>query len=249
MGVTLCVRNLGKQYGKGVLALRDVSFDVDADAFVSVLGPSGCGKSTLLRLIAGLVQATQGRVEIDGQTVGGPITGASMVFQRPVLLEWRTVLDNVLFAVDICGKPVRQYRQRALELLQLAGLVGFEHAFPYQLSGGMQQRVALCRALLTAPRLILMDEPFGALDVMTREHLGLELLRIRAGSGPCTIVFVTHSINEAVLLSDKVLIMTARPGTLHDIVDIDLPRPRTVDTLASARFVELSARIRKVMAA
>lgn len=247
MGVALQLQNVSKRYGSDVLALRDVSFDVPADTFVSIVGPSGCGKSTLLRIVAGLIEASDGQVLLDGQAVSGPVAHAGMVFQKPVLLDWRSVLDNVLFSVQIAGKPVQEYRQYALELLALSGLSGFEKAFPYQLSGGMQQRVALCRALLTDPALLLMDEPFGALDVMTRERLGLELLRIWQARRQCTILFVTHSIAEAVLLSDTVIVMSARPGAVQHVIAVDLPRPRSVRTMDMPEFVRLSSAIRGII--
>lgn len=224
-------------------AVEELSFQVRENQFVTLVGPSGCGKSTTLRIIAGLVRPTSGRVESFGREVVGPLPGAGMVFQSPVLLPWRNLLDNILFTAEMRGLDAEAHRARALELMALAGLQGFEGALPHELSGGMQQRVAICRALLLDPPLLLMDEPFGALDVMTRERMGFELQRIWIANRN-TVLFVTHSIGEAVLLSDVVIVVSARPGRTKAIVPIELPRPRTVETLSSPRFVELSARIR-----
>lgn len=244
MSTAVEVNHVSRQFDTGVQALVDVSFGVGINTFTSIVGPSGCGKSTLLRLIAGLMPATRGEISVGGKRVSGPISDVGMVFQEPVLLQWRNVLENVLFVAEIGGKKGRHHKARALELLRLAGLEGFEGSYPYQLSGGMQQRVSLCRALLLNPALILMDEPFGALDVMTRERLGFELQRI--WSTICsTVIFVTHSITEAVLLSDTILVMTDRPGRVRCRIEVDLPRPRTVETLRMHRFLELSERIRE----
>ncbi len=243
MSTAVAVDHVSKQFGSGVQALADVSFAIGADTFVSIVGPSGCGKSTLLRLIAGLMPATRGHISVGGKRVDRPISDVSMVFQEPVLLQWRNVLQNVLFVAEIGGRKGRHHRARAQELLALVGLDGFEGSYPYQLSGGMQQRVSICRALLLNPSLILMDEPFGALDVMTRERLGFELQRI-CSTIRSTVIFVTHSITEAVLLSDTVLVMTDRPGRVRNRIEVDLPRPRTVETLRMHRFLELSDRIR-----
>src|SRR5437879_4238555 len=200
-----------------VEALRDITFGVGRGEFVSLVGPSGCGKSTLLRIVAGLRSPTAGDVTVDGRPVTRPIAQVGMVFQAPVLLKWRTVLDNVLLPAELAGLEAKRYRDRAHELLQLVGLGGFEAKLPRELSGGMQQRASLCRALLLDPPLLLMDEPFGALDAMTRDEMNLELLRVWGqGSGEerKTIVFVTHSIPEAVFLADRVIVMTSRPGRL-----------------------------------
>jgi len=244
MSTTVNIRDVSKTFGADVLAVDRVSCDIQANSFVSIVGPSGCGKSTLLRIIAGLVSATGGQVSVGGRPVDGPISDASMVFQGPVLLQWRTVLENILFGAEIGGRNARDYRARALELIELAGLKGFENSYPHQLSGGMQQRTSICRALLLNPSLILMDEPFGALDVMTRERLGFELQGIWSASKN-TVIFVTHSITEAVLLSDSIIVMTARPGRIQDVIEVDLPRPRTLETLRTPRFLELSARVRE----
>jgi NitT/TauT family transport system ATP-binding protein len=194
-------------------------------------------------MVAGLVAPAGGRIHVAGHAVSGPIRDVGMVFQAPVLLPWRTTLANILFVADVAGKTTGAHRERALQLMQLAGLSGFEHAYPHELSGGMQQRAAICRALLLNPPLILMDEPFGALDVMTRERMGFELQKIWAASRN-TVLFVTHSISEAVLLSDTIVVMTPRPGRIQDVVKVDLPRPRDVSVLEHPRFIELSARVR-----
>ena len=242
MAVALTIEGVNKTFKTGV-AVDGADFSVEANEFVSLVGPSGCGKSTLLRLAAGLIAATAGRITVRGKEVRGPISDVGMVFQSPVLLPWRTTIDNILFVAEIGGRDPEKHRVRAQELIALAGLTGFERAYPHQLSGGMQQRVAICRALLLDPTLILMDEPFGALDVMTRERMGFELQKIWSASRN-TVLFVTHSITEAVLLSDTIVVMTPRPGRIREIVDVDLPRPRGVHVLEDRRFLELSARVR-----
>ncbi len=210
---------------------------------MTLVGPSGCGKSTTLRIVAGLVAPTDGGVRIRGRLVDRPIRDVGMVFQAPVLLPWRTVLGNVLFPAEMAGRRPGDYRDRARQLLRLAGLDGFADRHPHELSGGMQQRVAICRALLLGPSLLLMDEPFGALDILTRERMGFELLRIWSARRT-TVLFVTHSITEAVLLSDAIVVMTARPGTARAVLRVDLPRPREASTLRDPRFVELTAAVR-----
>ncbi|MBX5492432.1 MAG: ABC transporter ATP-binding protein [Chloroflexi bacterium] len=232
------VRALDKVYaGKSgpVQALQGISFDVREHEFVALVGPSGCGKSTILKIIAGLLPKTDGELRVAGQPVTGPVDGVGMVFQAPVLLKWRTALDNVLFPIEILGRDRRQYIQAARALLRLVGLEGFEQAYPRELSGGMQQRVAIARALVHDPSLLLMDEPFGALDAMTREQMNLELLRIWSESQKTTIL-ITHSIQEAVFLADRVVVMTPRPGRVATVIDIDLPRPRQPADRLSARF-------------
>ena len=214
-----------------VEALRDIHLEVGDGEFVAVVGRSGCGKSTLLRLIAGLLPASAGEITVSGERVTGPRRDIAMMFQRPALLPWRTVLDNVLLPVQIYGWRKSAHRQRALELLELAGLSGFEKRMPYELSGGMQQRVALCRALIANPRVMLMDEPFSALDALTREELSVELQKIHMENN-ATIVFVTHSIDEAVLLADRVVVLTPRPGRIREILEIKIPRPRTLGRTA-----------------
>jgi NitT/TauT family transport system ATP-binding protein len=240
--LALQIADVNKTFGTGI-AVDRATFDVRQNQFVSIVGPSGCGKSTLLRLVAGLVPPTSGRIMVGGKNVVGPINDVGMVFQTPVLLPWRTTLMNILFVAEVGGKKAATHRPRALELIDLAGLKGFEDAYPHELSGGMQQRAAICRALLLNPPLILMDEPFGALDVMTRERMGFELQKIWSASRN-TVLFVTHSITEAVLLSDTIIVMTPRPGRVLDVVDVDLPRPREIDVLQDRRFVELCARVR-----
>ncbi|HEV7962745.1 MAG TPA: ABC transporter ATP-binding protein [Actinoplanes sp.] len=214
-----------------VEALREIELDVAEGEFVAVVGRSGCGKSTLLRLIAGLLPPTAGEVEVSGERVTRPRRDIAMMFQRPALLPWRTVLDNVLLPVQIFGWRKATHRDRAYELLELAGLAGFERRLPHELSGGMQQRVALCRALIANPRVMLMDEPFSALDALTREELSGELQRVHMDNG-ATIVFVTHSIDEAVLLADRVVVLSPRPGQIREILDIKIPRPRTLGRTA-----------------
>jgi NitT/TauT family transport system ATP-binding protein len=240
--------NVGMVYGTAtgrVEALREISFGVGRGEFVALVGPSGCGKSTLLRVIAGLRLATSGHVTVGGRLVTKPVPEVGMVFQAPVLLKWRRVTDNVLLPAQLAGRDPAAYRGRALDLLRLVGLAEFAAKLPRELSGGMQQRAALCRALLLDPPLLLMDEPFGALDAMTRDEMNLELLRVW-GEGSLerkTILFVTHSIPEAVFLADRVVVMTPRPGRVAKAFQVGLPRPRTVETRASADFGRLSLEI------
>jgi NitT/TauT family transport system ATP-binding protein len=211
--------------GEIVRALHEVTFDVRDNEFVSIVGPSGCGKSTLLRLTAGLVTPSVGSIQIDGTLVTEPFPDVGFVFQTPVLLPWRTVEDNVLFSIEMLGGNKESYRERTWELLALAGIGNFKDKYPSELSGGMQQRVAICRALVHNPKLLLMDEPFGALDALTREEMAIALLKIWDDSRK-TILFVTHSISESIFLSDRVVVMTSRPGQIARIIDVDLPRPR-----------------------
>jgi NitT/TauT family transport system ATP-binding protein len=232
-----------------VEALRDISFAVERGELLALVGPSGCGKSSLLRVIAGLRGASAGSVAVDGRSVTRPIPAVGMVFQAPVLLKWRSVVDNVLLPAELSGLDPRRYRERAEVLLRLVGLADFAAKFPRELSGGMQQRASLCRALLLDPPLLLMDEPFGALDAMTRDEMNLELLGVwgetggPSGTGRKTIVFVTHSIPEAVFLADRVVVMTPRPGRVAKIFEVPLARPRTVGTRGSAEFGRLSLAI------
>jgi NitT/TauT family transport system ATP-binding protein len=229
-----------------VEALRDIDLTVGRGELVAVVGPSGCGKSTLLRIIAGLRAPSRGRVEVDGRPVVRPIPSVGMVFQAPVLLKWRTIQDNVLLPAELSRLDPRVYRARAAQLLRLVGLAEFAQRLPRELSGGMQQRASLCRALLLDPPLLLMDEPFGALDAMTRDEMNLELLRVWGqGSGEerKTIVFVTHSIPEAVFLADRVIVMTSRPGRLGRVFDVPLPRPRTAASRARPDFGALTLAI------
>jgi len=232
-----------------VEALRDVGFSVGRGELVALVGPSGCGKSTLLRVVAGLRRPTRGSVEVDGRAVTGPIPSVGMVFQAPVLLKWRTVRDNVLLPAELAGLERARYRERAEHLLRLVGLDGFADRLPRELSGGMQQRAAICRALLLDPPLLLMDEPFGALDAMTRDEMNLELLRVwgEPAAARKTVVFVTHSIPEAVFLADRVVVMSPRPGRVARVVDVPLPRPRTPATRAAPQFGALSLEIHETL--
>jgi len=232
--------------GAEVLALKKVSLDIPRDQFVTLVGPSGCGKSTLLKLMAGVIFPSEGEIRVEARKLTGPSREIGMVFQRAVLLPWRTVLDNVLFPIQMLGWPLRKYREEAHRLIQMVGLAGFEKAMPGELSGGMQQRVSICRALIYDPKLLLMDEPFGALDAMTREDLSMELLRIW-NERRKTVVFVTHSINEAVLLADRVIVMTARPGQVVLDMNIGLPRPRTLETELTPEFGRYVHTIRKAI--
>ncbi len=241
------VTTLSKRF-KNVEAIADVSLQVDDRQFVSIVGPSGCGKSTLLRLISGLIQPTSGNIFVRGLPVSKPVLNIGMVFQSPVLLPWRTSLNNVLFVAEMGGQAPAKYRDRALELIKLAGLSGFEQRRPHELSGGMQQRVAICRALLLNPPLVLMDEPFGALDIITRERMGFELEKMWNVSKN-TVIFVTHSISEAVLLSDSIIVMSARPGRIMQTFPVDLPRPRGRELLSHPDFVRLSAEVRSCIEA
>ncbi len=209
-----------------VEALQNIDLDMPEGEFVAVIGRSGCGKSTLLRLIAGLIQPTNGQAYVAGEPVTRPRRDIAMVFQRPALLPWRSVLDNVLLPVEVFGWKRSQHRDRAYELLDLVGLTGFHKRLPHELSGGMQQRVSLCRALIQRPKVMLMDEPFSALDALTREELAVQLQRIHMELH-CTIVFVTHSIQEATLLADRVAVLSPRPGRIQKILDIPIPRPRS----------------------
>jgi NitT/TauT family transport system ATP-binding protein len=210
-----------------VEALRGIDLHVAEGEFIAVVGRSGCGKSTLLRLVAGLLPVTGGQVTVAGEAVTKPRRDIAMQFQRPALLPWRSVIDNVLLPVEMYGWKKAAHRQRAHDLLAMAGLDGFERRLPHELSGGMQQRVALCRSLISRPSVMLMDEPFSALDALTREDLSVELQRVHMDTG-ATIVFVTHSIDEAVLLADRVVVLSPRPGRIRQIVDITVPRPRTL---------------------
>ncbi|MEI6026537.1 MAG: ABC transporter ATP-binding protein [Betaproteobacteria bacterium] len=224
-------------------ALRDLSFALEEGEFVSVLGPSGCGKSSLLRLVTGLLRPTAGRIALAGVPVSGPRDDVGIVFQSATLLPWKSVLDNVLVPVRARGRVTTADTERAMEGLRTVGLERFSKHYPDELSGGMQQRVGIARAMLTDPRLLLMDEPFAALDAMTRETMMDELLRVWSGTGK-SVLFITHSIPEAVYLSDRVLVMGPRPGHIVEELRIDLPRPRNPATMADARFGELGARLR-----
>jgi NitT/TauT family transport system ATP-binding protein len=226
-----------------VESLKPLDFTVREGEFISVVGPSGCGKSTLLKMVAGLLPITDGTLSLAGKLVDGPQKDVGIVFQSAVLLAWRTVLDNILLQAEMRHMPKAAARAKALELINMAGLKGFENKYPWQLSGGMQQRASICRALLHDPPLLLMDEPFGALDAMTREKMNLELQRIWSASKK-TVLLITHSIPEAVFLSDRVMVMSERPGSIAAIYDIDLPRPRTLDMMGSPEFAFYTKKIR-----
>lgn len=231
-----------------VEALKNINLAVDDGEFISLVGPSGCGKSTLLKILAGLLPMTEGRVELVGRPLSGPDTDIGMVFQAPVLLPWRTIMENVLLPVEFARESTSNFHARAMDLLRLVGLEGFETRYPHELSGGMQQRAAIVRALVQDPRILLMDEPFGALDAMTREQMNLETLRIWQTNRK-TILFVTHSISEAVFMADRVVVMTARPGAVAEVIPVDLPRPRTLEMINSERFGEYASRIRNLLTA
>ena len=226
-----------------VRALDGISFDVRLGEFLSIVGPSGCGKSTLAMLIAGLMRPTSGVIAVDGRAVSRPQTELGIVFQNAVLLAWRSALDNVLLQVEMRGLAARQYRDRAMELLRSVGLDGFERRLPHELSGGMRQRVAICRALIHDPPLLLMDEPFGALDALTRDQMTIDIQGICARGGK-TVLFITHSITEAVFLSDRVIVMTPRPGRIDTTLDVDLPRPRRLAVRESPAFAAYAREIR-----
>ena len=226
--------------------MQNVDLSIAKDEFISLVGPSGCGKSTLLRIISVLIKPSKGKVLIDGVPLSRPSRDVGIVFQQAVLLPWRSVLDNILLPAEILGLDMKQARARAHQLLEMVHLNGFEAHLPNELSGGMQQRVAICRALIHSPSVLLMDEPFAALDAMTREELGFELLRIWAIEKK-TIIFVTHNISEAILLADRVVAMSPRPGRISEIVDVDLPRPRTLDMEFTEKFKGYSDRVRAVI--
>jgi NitT/TauT family transport system ATP-binding protein len=239
-GVSLFYRSKNAE----VHALDNVSLAATGREFVALLGPSGCGKSTMLKLVAGLVPASSGTIRVNGQPIKGPTPSIGIVFQSPLLMAWRTVLQNVLLQIEIRDLRVADYRAAARDLIRLVGLDGFEDAHPHQLSGGMQQRVGLCRALIHDPDLLIMDEPFGALDAMTREQMNAELQRIWIERQK-TVLFITHSISEAVYLADRVLVMSPRPGRIVGEIAVDLPRPRTVATTELPAFVELTREVRR----
>ncbi len=233
--------------GKGgaVNALEDLSFTIGQREFVAVLGPSGCGKSTLLRQIAGLLHPTRGTVEIYGRPVTEPRDEIGIVFQKPTLLPWFDVRENIVFPMrHKYGRVSKEEYARADLLLDLVGLTDFRQKMPDQLSGGMQQRVAIARALLLDPDILLMDEPFSALDALTRDEMSFELLRIWSDR-PKAVLFITHSIPEALLLADRIVVMSARPGKVREIIEVDLPRPRSMRTFEERRFSELSNHIRQ----
>jgi NitT/TauT family transport system ATP-binding protein len=251
-GRTVEIRDLEMVYAAQgrdfIRSLDTVSLEARELEFLSIVGPSGCGKTTLLKIISGLLFPTRGTVLLRNRPVKGPNPNVGVVFQRPVLMNWRTVMQNVLLPIEIRGLNMREYGGKAAELINLAGLGGFENRYPYELSGGMQQRACICRALIQDPSLLLMDEPFGALDAFTREMMNLELLRIWT-ERKMTVIFITHSISEAVFLSDRVAVMTPRPGRINSVITIPIPRPRTIDMMAKPEFGDLVLRIRNVFGA
>ena len=229
--------------GESIHALHDINFSIEDGEFVTIVGPSGCGKSTLLKILIGTLGKTSGSVAVRDQEIVGPNRDLGIVFQAPVLLPWRTILNNVLLPIELQGQDFAKFNQRAIDLLKLVGLEGFKDKYPSEFSGGMQQRAGICRALVHDPSLLLMDEPFGALDAMTRENMNLELLRIWSAHRK-TVMLVTHSIPEAVFLADRVIVMSARPGRIVEIIDVDLPRPRNLQMINSSSFGQYVAQIR-----
>jgi NitT/TauT family transport system ATP-binding protein len=241
------VRKVYRTRGADFLAVSEATFDVEAGELVSLVGPSGCGKTTLLKVLAGIHPYDAGEVRIGSPAQPfDPSRDIGMVFQQPLLMKWRRVIDNVLLPAEILGLPMRQSRGRARDLLALVGLAGSEDKFPYELSGGMQQRASIARALIHDPKLILMDEPFGALDALTREKMNIELLRIWAEAGK-TIVFVTHGITEAVFLGTRVIVLTAGPARMADNFRVELPHPRTLDMKTGEKFGDYTRRIYRLL--
>jgi NitT/TauT family transport system ATP-binding protein len=241
------VKSVSKAFlagGETVEALHDVSFGIAEGEFVSFLGPSGCGKTTLMMILVGLASADSGEAFIGGRRVNAPFTDVGIVFQTPELLEWRTALENILLQIEVRRLPRRDFAGRAKDLLAQVGLAGFDNKFPTELSGGMKQRVALCRALIHDPEILLMDEPFGALDALTRDQMNLDLQHLWLEKRK-TAVLVTHSIEEAVFLSNRIIVMTPRPGTIADIINVDLPRPRPLDCKDTPQFAAFAGHIRK----
>ncbi|MGH7397857.1 MAG: ABC transporter ATP-binding protein [Candidatus Rokuibacteriota bacterium] len=236
-------KTFGTRSGESIQALAEVSLGIAPGEFVCIVGASGCGKSTLLRLVAGLVAPTMGGVTIGGSAVTGPRRDIGMVFQDPVLLPWRTVLKNVLVPAEVIGMERREAARRAAALLDLVGLGGFTDKYPGELSGGMRQRAAIARALMHDPEILLMDEPFGALDAMTREAMNQELLRIWQGNRK-TVILVTHSIDEAVFLADRVVVMSPRPGSVRQTLAVDVERPRTSHTRLDPTFLACVGAVR-----
>ena len=241
---------VGKVYrngnGEGLMALNGFSLDVKEREFVSVVGPSGCGKSTFLFMLAGLEDITEGDILLEGKPVQGPDPKQAMVFQEYLLFPWRTVWQNIAFGPEVRGVPDGKTAELVQKYIELVGLMGFENSYPHELSGGMKQKVAIARALANEPRVILMDEPFASLDALSREILQQELLAIWALT-EATVIFVTHSISEAVFLSDRVAVLTKRPGRIKETIAIDLPRPRDIHMTASMQFIQYEQRIRELV--
>lgn len=245
----ISARGVGKTFGGGaVIALEGATFDVAPGSFVSLVGPSGCGKSTLLRLIAGLIDRSAGNLTVHDREIKGPHTDVGLMFQKATLLEWRTSVENVLLPVEIGRTATSADRAKAMEYLELVGLKDFAFSFPSQLSGGMQQRVALARLLMTGADVLLLDEPFGALDEFTRERLNVELMRIVAEI-KATTLFVTHNILEAIFLADEVMVMTPRPGRLARIVHVPFERPRKPELTLTTEFNAIVAEVRDILGA
>ena len=245
---TVTIRGVSKWYpgsSEPVHAVDDINLELSAGEFVSLLGPSGCGKSTLMLMVAGLIPTTRGSIEINGSIVSQPRTDLGIVFQAPVLLDWLSAEGNVMLQARMRGLDPEQSRHRARDLLLSVGLGGFEDSLPYQLSGGMMARVAICRALLHNPPLLLMDEPFGALDALTRDQLNRDILEIWSNDRP-SVLFVTHSITEALYLSDRVVVMSERPGNVASVINVNLPRPRQLEIRESQEFVDYARHIREL---
>jgi NitT/TauT family transport system ATP-binding protein len=234
----------GSLHKKQLHALKEISFSVDQGEFVTIIGPSGCGKTTLIKIIAGIIPFSAGEICLDGMQIKGPNPEIGMVFQESVLFPWRTVFENVLLPIDVRGFPREKYHETAMTLLNLVGLQGFEKCYPWELSGGMQQRASICRALVCDPTILLMDEPFGALDAMTREQMNVWLQDIWLKSKK-TILFITHSIPEAVYLADRVILLTGRPGTVDEIISINIPRPRPLDVMNTEEYGKIVKYIRE----
>lgn len=241
-------KRFSSRSGEIVNALSSVNLNIGEHEFVSVVGPSGCGKTTLLRILAGLESSSSGTAQFDGRAISGPRDDVGVVFQQSVLLPWNTVLDNILLPAQLKGDTSPAATGRAEQLLSFMGLQDFARKYPYELSGGMQQRVSICRALMRNPKVLLMDEPFGALDAMTRESMNLELMRVWSEEKK-TVIFITHSIPEAVLLGDRVVVMSPRPGRISEIITVDIARPRTLHTMGTPRFGQLCDQIRSIFGA
>ncbi len=239
-------KNVTKVFGETVTALEGANFDIRAGEFISLVGPSGCGKSTLLRLVAGLIEKTSGDVKVNDDLVTKPRTDIGMMFQKAVLLDWRTAIENVLLPSEMKHRITQEDKDKAMASLELVGLKGFEFHFPKQLSGGMQQRVALARLIQTGADIMLMDEPFGALDEFTRERLNVELMRI-VGELKATTLFVTHNIQEAIYLADRVMVMTPRPGRIAEIIEVEFERPRDISIQTSREFNIIIEQVRDTL--
>ena len=240
---------VSKEYRGGekeMIALQGMDLDVMDGEFLSLLGPSGCGKSTALNIMGGLLDPTAGEVTFDGKPMSGPSRDIGMMFQQAVMFPWRTTIDNVLLPVEVFGYNKKKYRAKADELLAMVGISEFAKSYPWQLSGGMQQRAALCRVLIHSPKLLLLDEPFGALDEFTRESMNSELLRLQAHTR-ATAVLVTHNINEAVFMSDRIAVMSPRPGRLVGVIDVPFERPRTPELTLTPEFAALALRARTML--